>query len=149
MTPWCKRTIVEFTAETFFWSIFFFKSSHRSSQWKILQLEVSDEIMKLNYTSIIFNMSSDIMITLLRSRYENATPNLCWVVCLIGCPVQIIREVILRVHFRHTFASLWSACLRFVSLWRANSRGVSCVLGVHLSKVCWGLIFCLRKAFIF
>ena len=38
------------------------------------------------------------------------------------------------------FASLWSACLRFVKLWRANSRVVSCVLGVHLSKVCWGLI---------
>ena len=59
----------------------------------------------------------------------------------VGCPVQLIREVFLRLHFRrrHTFASLW----------RANSRGDSCVLGVHLSKVCRGLIFCLRKAFIF
>ena len=56
----------------------------------------------------------------------------------------------MRLHFRcrHTFASLWGACLRFVSLWLANSRGDSCVFGVHLSKVCWGLIFCLRKAFI-
>ena len=33
-------------------------------------------------------------------------------------------------------------------LWRANSCGDFCFLGVHLSKVCWGLIFCLRKAFI-
>ena len=74
------------------------------------------------------------------------------VLCIIGCPVQLIREVFLRLHFRgrrHTFASLWGACLRFASFWRPNSCGDSCVLGVHLSKVCWGLIFCLRKAFIF
>ena len=73
------------------------------------------------------------------------------VLCIIGCPVQLIREVFLRLHFRrrHTFASLWGACLRFASLWRANSRGDSCVLGVHLSNVCWGLLFCLRKSFIF
>ena len=78
---------------------------------------------------------------LLRSRYENASPNLCWVFCAL-----------LRLHFRrrrHTFASLWGACLRFASLWRANSCGDSCVLGVHLSKICCGLIFCLRKTFIF
>ena len=64
--------------------------------------------------------------------------------------MQLIREDFLRLHFRcrHTFAPLWGACLRLVSLWLANSRGDSCVLGVHLSKVCWGLIFCLRKAFI-
>ena len=60
------------------------------------------------------------------------------VLYIIGCPVQLIREVFLRLHFRrrHTFASLWGACLRFASLWRANSCGDSCVLGVHLSKVC-------------
>ena len=36
----------------------------------------------------------------LRSKYENATPNLCWVfcallgvLCIVGCPVQLIREV--------------------------------------------------------
>ena len=66
------------------------------------------------------------------------------VVCIIGCPVQLIREVFLRLPFRrrrrHTFASLWGACLSFGSLWRANPFGDSCVLGVHLSKVCWGLI---------
>ena len=50
---------------------------------------------------------------------------------------------------RHIFVSLWGACLRFASLWRANSRGDSCVLGVHLSNVRWGLLFCLRKSFIF
>ena len=72
------------------------------------------------------------------------------VLFIIGCPVQLIREDFLRLHFRcrHTFASLWGACLRFVSLWLANSRGDSCFFGVHLSKVCWGLIFCLRIAFI-
>ena len=43
---------------------------------------------------------------------------------------------------RHTFASLWRACLRFASHWRANSRGDSCFLGVHLSNVFWGLLFC-------
>ena len=71
-----------------------------------------------------------------------------WVSCAIN------KGGFLRLHFRrrrcrHTFASLWGACLLFASLWRANSCGDSCVLGVHLSKVCWGLIFCLRKTFIF
>ena len=67
-----------------------------------------------------------------------------WVSCVIN------KGGFLRLHLcRHTFASLWGACLRFGSLWRANSRGDSCVLGVHLSNVCWGLLFCLRKAYIF
>ena len=61
--------------------------------------------------------------------------------------MQSIREVFSRLHLcRHTFASLWGACLRFASLWPANSRGDSCVLGVHLSNVCRGLLFCLRIA---
>ena len=76
------------------------------------------------------------------------------VLCIIGCPVQLIREVFSRLHLRrrrrrHTFASLWGACLRFASLWRANALGDSCVLGVHLSNVCCGLLFCLRNSFIF
>ena len=79
-----------------------------------------------------------------------------WVSCAIN------KGVFLRLHFRrrrqHAFASLfvdthlppfWGAYLSFTSVWRANSCGDSCVLDVHLSKVCWGLIFCLRKAFIF
>ena len=64
----------------------------------------------------------------------------------VGCPVQLIRKVFLKLHFEIAF---WGACLRFASLSRASSRGDSCLLGVHLSKVCWGLTFCLRKAFIF
>ena len=64
----------------------------------------------------------------------------------VGCPVQLIREFFLRFHFRrrrrHTFTSLWGACLRSALLWHANSCGNSCVLGVHLSTVWWGLIFC-------
>ena len=53
-----------------------------------------------------------------------------WVSCAI-----FIREVFSRLHVRcrrHTFASLWGACLPFASLWRAYSCGDSCVLGVHL-----------------
>ena len=51
-----------------------------------------------------------------------------------------------RLHLcRHTFASLWGDCLRFVSLWRVNSRGDSCVLGVHLPNVCWGVLFLFVK----
>ena len=62
-----------------------------------------------------------------------------WVSCAIN------KGGFLRLHLcRHTFASLWGACLRFASLWRPNPRGDSCVLGVHLSNVCWGLLFCLR-----
>ena len=75
----------------------------------------------------------------------------------VGCSVQywvscvINKGGFLRLHFRrrHIFASLWGAGLRFAWLWRASPRGDSCVLVVHLSMVCWGLIFCLRKAFVF
>ena len=77
------------------------------------------------------------------------------ILCIIGRPVQLISEIfwdctLWRLPLcRHTFASLSGACLRFASLWRTNLHGDSCVLGVHLSNVCWGLLFCLRKAFIF
>ena len=80
----------------------------------------------------------------------------------VGCSVLLISE---NLRFRlcpHTFASLWGACLRFASLWRTNSHGDSCVLGVHLSNVYWaGLhsvfvkrlsfksLLNLRKAYIF
>ena len=64
------------------------------------------------------------------------------VLCSIGCPVQSVREVFSSLHLcRHTFASVRGDCLRFASLWRANSRGDSCVLGVHLLNVCWGVLF--------
>ena len=69
------------------------------------------------------------------------------VLCIIRCPVQLIREVSSRLHLcRHTFASLWGDGLRRVaSRWRANSRGDSYVLGVHLSNICWGLLFVFVK----
>ena len=70
-----------------------------------------------------------------------------WVSCAIN-KEDFFWDCICR-RCRHTFASLWGACLRFSSLWRTNSRGDSCVLDVHHSSVCWGLLFCLRKAFIF
>ena len=38
-----------------------------------------------------------------------------------------------------------SGCSRLASFWRANSRGDSCVLSVHLSNVCWGLLFVFVK----
>ena len=39
-----------------------------------------------------------------------------WVLCAIN------KRSFLRLHLCwHTFASLWGACLRFASLWRANS----------------------------
>ena len=64
------------------------------------------------------------------------------VLCSIGCPVQSIREVFSSLHLRrHTCASVRVDCLRFASLWRANSCGDSCVLGVHLLNVCWGVLF--------
>ena len=56
----------------------------------------------------------------------------------------------LRLHLCwRTFALLWGTCLRSASLWCANPRGDSCFLRVYLSNVCWGLIFCFRKIFIF
>ena len=67
-----------------------------------------------------------------------------WVSCAIN------KQGFLRLHLcRHTFASLWGACLRFASLWRTNSGCDSCVLGVHLSKfteVCFS-VFVKRSSF--
>ena len=71
-----------------------------------------------------------------------------WVSCAIN-KGGFFRDCIRRRRRRHKFSALWGACVRFASLWRANSRGVSSVLGVHLSNVCWRLLFCLRKSFIF
>ena len=85
-------------------------------------------------------------------RGTRTQPILC-----VGCsvhywgPVQLIREVFSRLHSlsssstHNCLALIWGACLRFASHWRANSLGDSCVLGVHLSNVFWGLLFCLRK----
>ena len=82
---------------------------------------------------------------------------LCHHFCVRGTRTQPLISVDFSVHYwvscvinrggffemcRHTFASLWRACLRFASHWRANSRGDSCFLGVHLSNVFWGLLFC-------
>ena len=69
----------------------------------------------------------------------------------MGCPVQLIREDFrdcIRRRRRHTFASLWGACLRFASLWRANSRGDSCVL-VFVNRLSFKSVLNLRKAYIF
>ena len=63
----------------------------------------------------------------------------------------LIREVFrdcIRRRRRHTFASLWGACLRCASLWRTNSRRDSCVLGVHPSNVCWALLNKTHKNFV-
>ena len=55
---------------------------------------------------------------LLRSRYENPTPNFCWVFCALLGSCAINNRAFLRLHLcRHTFASLWGACLRFALLW--------------------------------
>ena len=80
-----------------------------------------------------------------------------WVSCAIN-KRGFFRDCICRRR-RHTFASLWGACLRFAfaSLWPTNSRGDSCVLerllrsfilfsqSVHLLRVCW--IFVKRTYF--
>ena len=113
----------------FFLSIFFFKSSHRvkytsiGSVWWNYEVELHIKNLEQEQWH-----HDNVIAFEVRERYPLF---LLRVLCLIGCPVQIIREVILRLHLRrrwHKFASLWSACLRFVSLWRVNSRGVSCVL---------------------
>ena len=61
---------------------------------------------------------------------------------IIGCPVQLIREVFSEIAFVSTHICLalrrWNT---FASLWRANLRGDSSVLGVHFSNVFWGLLF--------
>ena len=55
----------------------------------------------------------------------------------VGCSVHYwVSCAINRGGFLEiAFASLWGACLRFAS------RGDLCILGVHLSNVCWGLLF--------
>ena len=88
-------------------------------------------------------------ILFLRSRYENAIPNFCWVSCAFN------GQDFLRLHLcRHTFASLWGASMRCASLWRSNSRGHSwwfvpvfvkrsssfSWLSSFVSSVCWSLV---------
>ena len=73
----------------------------------------------------------------------------CSTFCMVLHGFLVDSLLISEVFWDCIFASLWGAYLRFASLWRANSLGDSCALGVHLSNVCWGLLFCLRKAFIF
>ena len=80
------------------------------------------------------------------------------VLCIIGFPVQLIGDDFLRLHFRrrHTFASLWGACLRFASLWRANdddANGSNAVILVssafifqRLGEV-WYSVFVKRSSF--
>ena len=69
---------------------------------------------------------------------------ICWVSCAIK------KRGFFEIAFVSTHICLaLRPLLVFASLWRTNSRSDSCVLGVHLSNVCWGLLFCLRKAFIF
>ena len=99
----------------------------------------------LNSSNLVFLISKNTMKQTVTIIAFEVCPVHYWVSCANN------KRCFLRLHFRRrqTFASLWGACLRFASLWRANSCRDSCVLGVHLSKVCWGLIFCLRKAFIF
>ena len=48
-----------------------------------------------------------------------------WVSCAIS------KQGFLRLHL------CWHS---FASLWRANSRSDSCVLHIHLSNICWGLL---------
>ena len=77
------------------------------------------------------------------------------VLCIVGCPVQLIRVFFSRLHLSSSSTHIclvWGACLRFASLRRTNSRGDSCVLkrllrsfSVHLLKVCW--IFVKRTYF--
>ena len=82
-------------------------------------------------------------------RGTRTQPTIC-----VGCSVHywvsctINRGGIFEIAFV-VVVDTWGALLRFASIWRANSRGDSCVLGDHLSNVSWGLLFYLRKSFIF
>ena len=86
-----------------------------------------------------------------RSRYENATSIFCWVFCALSVSCAINRGVFLRLHScRRTFASLWGPCLRlphFNALTHAVIRVSSAfIFQTFVSYVCWGPLFCLRKA---
>ena len=58
-----------------------------------------------------------------------------WVTCAInkGVFFEIAFSFVVDTHLPR----FEGACLSFASLWRANSCGDSCVLDVHLSKVCY------------
>ena len=71
--------------------------------------------------------------------------------CALLGVLQLIREVFLRLHIRrrHTFASLWGACLRFASLSRANSCVIlvsSAFIFQRLAEV-WYSVFVKRSSF--
>ena len=71
------------------------------------------------------------------------------VLCIIDCPVQLIREVFWDCVCVDTHLPRFEVLAYVLPPFDANSRGDSCVLGVHLWNVYLGLLFCLRKAYIF
>ena len=64
--------------------------------------------------------------------------------CIIGCPVQLISEVFWDCICVDTHLPRFEALAYVLPHFDALTHMV-----IHLSKVCWGLLFCLRKAFIF
>ena len=60
----------------------------------------------------------------------------CSVYYLVSCAIN--KRGYFEITFLSTHICLSLKCLLtfYLTLTRANSRGVSCVLGVHLSKVC-------------
>ena len=67
----------------------------------------------------------------------------------VGCFVQLVREVFSRLHSSSSSTHICLALRRLLTFCLTLTGGDSCVLGVHLSNVRWGLLFCLRKSFIF
>ena len=105
------------------------------------------------FLSIIHKLLLLLIIAIIIIAFEvrERNPQFLWgVQCIIWVSCAINKRGFSRLYLcRHTFASLWGACLRFASLWRTNSHGYSCVLGVHLSDVCWaGLHSSLKEVYI-
>ena len=104
-------------------------------------------VIWLSFLSIMFLQSTIYLCRIVAFEVRERNPYfVLGVLCIIWGPVQLIREVFSTLHLcRDRFASPWGDCLCFASLWRANSYGDSCVLGVYLSNLCWGLLFVFVK----
>ena len=75
------------------------------------------------------------------SPLDNGILNYCvrGDLCIIRCPVQSISEVFWDCICVDTFLPRFEALAYVLPYF-----GEPCVLSVHLSNVCWGLLFCLR-----
>ena len=124
------------------------------AQQRIQLCQVRVNNVEKDTTLLVFFLSLKVRPAMRFSPFAFGLPYLLIELICVGCYVHywvscaIYKGGFLRLHVRrrrrHTFASLWGACLRFASLWRVTHVGILVSSAFIFKKVCW--IF--REAYI-